>query len=109
MDKLKCPKCGGENMRKNGWQSRGDERFQNYLCKGCAHQWQPDKPPLEHEYAKSNEARRKFNEKTYKSFELKFRHDEFSKLIGRMEKYAKMHPEKGAVQKRMREVLDKHF
>jgi len=100
-----CPKCNNDHVIKNGKQ--GD--YQNYLCKGCKHQWQPDKPPLVYEYKKSNAARLKYNEKTYKEVYLKIRKDTFEDLVTRMEIYSEANEGKGELQKKIYEILDKHF
>ena len=108
---MQCPKCKGKNIRKNGTRiASGDIRLQNYLCKDCRHQWQPDKP--ERQFSKANEANRRFDRKTYRLYQMKLRKDnaEHAEVLAKLEGYAKAYPDnKSATVKKMIEVLREYF
>jgi len=101
---MTCPKCNSENLKKNGKRSG----YQCYLCKDCKHQYVPDKPPAVH-VPTENHARDRYIKKTYKEVYLKIRKDTFVNLVDRMDDYAQANPEKGALLKKIYEVLDEHF
>lgn len=39
LDKIRCPKCGSEDINKNGFVYTTEGQKQRYLCKKCGHIW----------------------------------------------------------------------
>ena len=104
-----CHKCNSTRVIKSGTRVYSGASYQNYLCKDCKSQWQPDKPEFTGVFAKSNEARRRYNTKTYKDVFVRMRYDTHNDLIERLDKYAQANPDKGALQKKILEVLGEYF
>lgn len=100
-----CPKCSSDQTKKNGKKTG----YQNYYCKDCRNQWQPDKPIVQYEYKETNATLYKYTKNTYKTIGLRLRFDTYGDLIKRMEDFEQKYPEKGDLQKKIAEVLDEHF
>jgi transposase-like protein len=46
-DKIKCPKCGRENIRKNGMILKNDgTRVQRYQCRDCGYSFTTEKKKI---------------------------------------------------------------
>ena len=46
-DKIKCPKCGRENIRKNGMILKNDgSRVQRYQCRDCGYSFTTEKKKI---------------------------------------------------------------
>ena len=46
-DKIKCPKCGHENIRRNGMILKNDgSRVQRYQCRDCGYSFTTEKKKI---------------------------------------------------------------